>query len=180
MTETSHRRTEREIWIGPSASSIWTRSPRTKRSHCWGQFGGPTAILSGSRDLSGSFPGENDEIRPILKTVSSSSSRRQVWRSQALPTTSTAESSAGRVEDEARWCAGPAAPRTHDTLSGACSPRRPSLRFFVPAHRTGRDHFGHPALGRVSRYGMRSGGRERDSGDRTPSSPKTTGMGNRR
>ncbi len=65
-------------------------------------------------------------------------------------------------------------------LSGPLSPRRPSLRFSVPAHRTGRDHFGHPALGRVSRHGMRSGGRESVSGDTTPSSPKTTGMGNRR
>ena len=27
--------------------------------------------------------------------------------------------------------------------------------FPLPAHRTGRDHFGHPALGRISRGGMR-------------------------
>src|SRR5262249_13931419 len=29
--------------------------------------------------------------------------------------------------------------------------------FPFPAHRTGRDHFGHPALGRISRRGMRRG-----------------------
>src|SRR6266550_6613107 len=48
--------------------------------------------------------------------------------------------------------------------------------FLRPAHRTGRDHLGHPALGRVSRQGVRSGERERARGNNTPSSPKTTGM----
>jgi hypothetical protein len=39
--------------------------------------------------------------------------------------------------------------------------------FLRPAHRTGRDHLGHPALGRVSCQGMRSGARERARGDST-------------
>jgi hypothetical protein len=54
----------------------------------------------------------------------------------------------------------------------------PSLR---PAHRTGRADFPHPALGRVSRQGMRAAGRARrgqDSGDRTPRVPNTACMGN--
>lgn len=34
---------------------------------------------------------------------------------------------------------------------------KPIAPFLLPAHRTGRDHFGHPALGRVSCGGMRRG-----------------------
>ena len=46
---------------------------------------------------------------------------------------------------------------------GACDERqsfgvalaeKPIAPFLLPAHRTGRDHFGHPALGRVSHGGM--------------------------
>src|SRR5260370_29285688 len=51
----------------------------------------------------------------------------------------------------------------------------PSL---VPAHRTGRDHFGHPALGRVSRAAFTGASRGSRSRDRTPSSPKTAVVGN--
>jgi hypothetical protein len=54
----------------------------------------------------------------------------------------------------------------------------PSL---LPAHRTGRADFPHPALGRVSRQGMRAADRARrgqDAGDRTPSVPNTACMGN--
>ena len=54
----------------------------------------------------------------------------------------------------------------------------PSL---LPAHRTGRADFPHPALGRVSRQGMRAADRTRrgqHSGDRTPSVPNTACMGN--
>jgi len=53
----------------------------------------------------------------------------------------------------------------------------PSLR---PAHRTGRDHLGRPALGRISRQGMRRDDPGNERGDSTPRSPNTTGMGNRR
>src|SRR5437870_2766694 len=50
--------------------------------------------------------------------------------------------------------------------------------FLVPAHRTGRDHFGHPALGRVSRAAFAGASRGSRSRDRTPSSPNTALMGN--
>ena len=54
----------------------------------------------------------------------------------------------------------------------------PSL---LPAHRIGRADFPHPALGRVSRQGMRAADRARrgqESGDKTPSVPNTAWMGN--
>jgi hypothetical protein len=48
----------------------------------------------------------------------------------------------------------------------------------VPAHRTGRDHFGHPALGRVSRAAFAAASRGSRSRARTPSSPNTAAAGN--
>src|SRR5436309_6523127 len=50
--------------------------------------------------------------------------------------------------------------------------------FLLPAHRTGRDHLGHPALGRGSHQGMRRGAREQEARASTPSFPNTTGSGN--
>src|SRR6059036_3054599 len=48
----------------------------------------------------------------------------------------------------------------------------------APAHRTGRDHFGHPALGRVSRAAFAGASRGSRSRARTPSSPNTSVTGN--
>lgn len=50
--------------------------------------------------------------------------------------------------------------------------------FLLPAHRTGRDHFGHPALGRVSRAAFAAASRGSRSRARTPSSPNTAATGN--
>jgi hypothetical protein len=47
-----------------------------------------------------------------------------------------------------------------------------------PARRTGRDHFGHPALGRVSRTAFAGASRGSRSRARTPTSPKTAMTGN--
>jgi len=55
---------------------------------------------------------------------------------------------------------------------------KPIAPFPLPAHRTGRDHLGHPALGRVSHGGMRGRHREDASNENTPSSPKTRASGN--
>src|SRR2546426_4084593 len=48
----------------------------------------------------------------------------------------------------------------------------------APAHRTGRDHFGHPALGRVSRAAFAGASRGSRSSATTPSSPTTAASGN--
>jgi putative transposase len=66
-------------------------------------------------------------------------------------------------------------------LSLLRSPRSPSPPFLLPAHRTGRADFPHPALGRVSRQDMRRDERTdrgQDSGDSTPRVPNTSWMGN--
>jgi len=85
----------------------------------------------------------------------------------------------GRVEEERgdvqvrrrRWRA---------TSFVAALAEKTIIPFLLPAHRTGRADFPHPALGRVSRQGMRRLRRGQVAGDRTPRVPNTSWMGNGR
>ena len=113
----------------------------------------------------------NSDSTPPRVAASPRVSRRR-WRNTKLP-----GGVAGRVEDE----------------RGGVQDRRRLLRaasfvvalaeksiapFLLPAHRTGRDHFGHPALGRVSRAAFAAASRGSRSRARTPSSPNTAATGN--
>jgi len=78
----------------------------------------------------------------------------------------------GSSRGKARWRKGPAAPTASDVLRGRS--RREGHRCVSPSPliEPDVDHLGHPALGRVSRDGMRSGGRQNVSGDTTPPVPQ--------
>ena len=75
-----------------------------------------------------------------------------VLRNDAIPprdhTGGRVEERRGGVQDRRRL--------THATPFGVTFAEKSIAPFPLPAHRTGRDHFGHPALGRISHGGMRS------------------------
>jgi hypothetical protein len=83
----------------------------------------------------------------------------------------------GRVEE---WRGGVQGRRrqARATPFVAALAEKPIAPFPLPAHRTGRDHLGHPALGRVSRAGIRNRQRDDASNENTPSSPNTRASGN--
>jgi hypothetical protein len=83
----------------------------------------------------------------------------------------------GRVEE---WRGGVQGRRrqTRATPFVAALAEKPIAPFPLPAHRTGRDHLGHPALGRVSRAGIRGRDRGDASKQNTPSSPNNRASGN--
>jgi hypothetical protein len=100
-------------------------------------------------------------------------------RARPLDQSSRFRKSTGRVEEkrgnvQARRRQERAAPFVAALAEKTIAP------FLLPAHRTGRDHLGHPALGRVSRQGVCRDARGHEARGRTPSFPNATGSGNSR